>query len=75
MAPKRPPAAAALLLRDLRSPAAPMRALTLKLPAQMIEALDRHAAGYATPRAVLARTLLAQGLEQLAAAQPAREVA
>jgi hypothetical protein len=33
----------ALLLRDLRNPAAPMRPLTLKLPGQMIEALGRHA--------------------------------
>jgi hypothetical protein len=75
MAPKRPPAAAALLLRDLRSSAAPMQALTLKLPGQMIEALDHHAAAYSAPRAALARTLLAQGLEQLAAAQPAQGVA
>jgi hypothetical protein len=52
-----------------------MQALTLKLPGQMIEALDRHAAAYSAPRAALARTLLAQGLEQLAAAQPAQGVA
>lgn len=74
MATKRPPAAA-LLLRDLRSPAAPMQALTLKLPGQMIEALDHHAAAYSAPRAVLARTLLAEGLEQLEEAQPAQGVA
>ena len=74
MAPKRPPAAA-LLLRDLRNPAAPMQALTLKLPGQMIEGLDHHAAVYSAPRAVLVRTLLAQGLEQLAAAQPSQGVA
>jgi predicted transcriptional regulator len=52
-----------------------MQALTLKLPGQMIEALDHHAAAYSAPRAVLARTLLAQGLEQLAAAKPAQGVA
>jgi hypothetical protein len=75
MANNRSPAGAALLLRDLRSPAAPMQALTLKLPGQMIEALDRHAAAYSAPRAALARTLLAQGLEQLEAAQPAQGVA
>ena len=75
MAPRRPAAAAALLLRDLRSPAEPMRALTLKLPRRLIEALDHHAAAYSAPRATIARTLLAQGLEQLEAAQSAREVA
>ena len=61
MAAKRPP----LLLRDMRNPAAPMQPMTLKLPGQMIQALDRHAVAYNTSRMVLARTLLAQGLEQL----------
>jgi hypothetical protein len=42
-----------------------MQPMTLKLPGQMIEALDRHAAAYNTSRMVLVRTLLAQALEQL----------
>ena len=61
MAAKRPP----LLLRDMRNPAAPMQPMTLKLPVEMIEALNRHAADYSTSRTTLVRNLLAQGLEQL----------
>jgi hypothetical protein len=61
MAAKRPP----LLLRDMRNPAVPMQPMTLKLPVEIIEALKRHAAAFNTSRMVLARTLLAQGLEQL----------
>ena len=66
MAPNQSPAGAALLLRDLRSPAEPMRSFAVKLPARLIEALDQHAAALSAPRSTVARTLLAQGLEQLA---------
>ena len=52
-------------MRDMRTPAEPMRSFTLKLPGRMIEALDHHAAAYCASRAALARTLLAQGLEAL----------
>jgi hypothetical protein len=65
MANNRPPAGAALLLRDLRSADEPMRSFTVKLPARLIESLDHHAAAHRAPRATLARTLLALGVEQL----------
>ena len=60
MNPKRP-----LLLRDMRNPSAPMQSMSLKLPAQMIAELDRHAADYSTSRMILVRSLLAESLEQL----------
>jgi len=62
MATTSPPA---LVLRDLRSTGEPMRSYTLKLPAQLIESLDRYAAAHSAPRAAVARNLLAQGLEAL----------
>jgi metal-responsive CopG/Arc/MetJ family transcriptional regulator len=65
MAHNRTTAGASLLLRDLRNPAEPMRSFTVKLPADLIEALDQHAAAHRAPRSTLARTLLAQGVEQL----------
>jgi hypothetical protein len=55
----------ALLLRDLRSSTEPMRSFTLKLPAQLIESLERYAAAHSAPRSTVARNLLAQGLEAL----------
>jgi len=42
-----------------------MHPVSLKLPPQMIEALDRTAAAYRSRRSVVIRSLLAQALEQL----------
>lgn len=67
MAHRNPPAGSALLLRDLRSTAEPMRSFTVKLPARLIEALDHCAAAHCAPRSTVARNLLALGLEQLGA--------
>jgi hypothetical protein len=53
------------VLRDLRSAGEPMRSYTLKLPARLIESLDRYAAAHNAPRSTVARNLLAQGLEAL----------
>lgn len=50
MAPNQSPAGAALLLRDLRSPAEPMRSFAVKLPDRLIEALDQHAAALSAPQ-------------------------
>jgi hypothetical protein len=60
--------AAPLLLRDLRSRNEPMRSFTVKLPTGLIDALDQYAAAHHAPRSSVARTLLAEGLEQLTAA-------
>jgi hypothetical protein len=68
--PERALAAVALLLPELRSPVEPMRPFTLKLPAQLLEALDRQAAAYGTPRSAIASTLLAMALEQLEQLEP-----
>jgi hypothetical protein len=68
MAHNRTTAGASLLLRDLRNPAEPMRSFTVKLPGTLIDALDQHAAAHKAPRSTLARTLLAQGVEQLESA-------
>jgi hypothetical protein len=54
-----------LLLRDLRSSAEPMRSFTLKLPARLIDSIERYAAEHNAPRSTVARNLLAQGMEQL----------
>lgn len=51
----------------MRSSAGPMRVLSLKLPAAMIDALDQTAAAHAAPRSTVARNLLAEGLERLGA--------
>jgi hypothetical protein len=64
MTDRRPPAGA-LLLRDLRSQSGPMVPFTMKLPAAMLAALDQTAEAHDAPRASVARSLLALGLEQL----------
>lgn len=58
-----PSPGAALLLRDLRSPAEPMKSFTLKLPTRLIDALDQAAATHTAPRSTIARNLLALGLD------------
>jgi predicted DNA-binding protein len=51
---------------DMRKgPGHAMRSIAIRIPAEMIEALDYRAGKLRTPRAVLCRNLLAQGLEQL----------
>jgi hypothetical protein len=42
-----------------------MESISLRVPAEMIEALDHRAGKLRTPRAVLCRNLLAQGLKAL----------
>lgn len=59
------PAAAPLLLRDLRDPSQPMAAFTVRLPVALIASINRAAMAYQTSRATLARELLARGMEQL----------
>jgi len=59
------PAAAPLLLRDLRDPSQPMAAFTVRLPVALIASINRAATANQTSRATLARELLARGLEQL----------
>lgn len=61
----------ALLLLDLRSNVEPMRPLTVKLPARMIDAIERYAAEHNAPRSTVVRNLLAQGVEALVAPAPA----
>jgi len=51
---------------DMRKgPGQAMESISLRIPAEMIEALDHRAAKLETPRAVLCRNLLAQGLKAL----------
>lgn len=51
---------------DMREgPGHQMKALAVRVPADLIEALDCRAAKLRTPRAVLCRNLLASGLERL----------
>jgi hypothetical protein len=57
----------ALVLRDLRSNSEPMRPLTVKLPARMIDAIERYAAEHSAPRSTVVRNLLAHGVEALVA--------
>lgn len=73
VSPSSPPRAG-LVLRDMRTPGAAMRPACLKLPEQLLEQLDSCAAAYSTSRAVLARTLIAEGLERCAAAGQGQEV-
>jgi hypothetical protein len=61
------PAAAPLLLRDLRDPSQPMAAFSVRLPVALIDSITRAATANQTSRATLARELLARGLEQLEA--------
>jgi len=69
-----PRGAGALQLLDMSDPQQAMHPVSLKLPPQMIEALDRTAAAYRSRRSVVIRSLLAQALEQLeAAADDARQ--
>jgi predicted DNA-binding protein len=57
---------------DMRKgPGHAMRSIAIRVPAEMIEALDHRAAKLKTPRAVLCRNLLAQGLNQLETAATA----
>ncbi|MEY3463258.1 MAG: hypothetical protein RLZZ468_1036 [Cyanobacteriota bacterium] len=60
---RHPSPGSALLLRDLRSPAGPMKSFTLKLPTELIDALDQAAATHAAPRSTIARNVLALGLD------------
>lgn len=60
----------ALQLLDMSDPQQTMEPVSLKLPPQMIEALDRTAAAYRSRRSVVIRSLLADALERLAASGP-----
>lgn len=60
-----------LPMLDMRSPGHAMRPIALRVPIEMIQSLDHRAAKLQTPRAVLCRNLLAQGLEQLDTADAA----
>lgn len=62
------PSPRALQLLDMSDPQQVMRPVSLKLPSQMIEALDQTAKAYRSRRSVVIRSLLAQALEQLEAA-------
>ena len=62
MTTNRPP----LLLRDMREgPGHQMGTISLRIPAELLDALGQCAGKLRTSRAVLCRNLLAQGLEQL----------
>jgi predicted DNA-binding protein len=57
---------------DMRKgPGHAMRSIAIRVPAELIEALDHRAAKLETPRAVLCRNLLASGLDQLETAAAA----
>ena len=57
---------------DMRKgPGQAMESMSLRVPAEMIEALDYRAGKLRTPRAVLCRNLLAQGLGDLETAYAA----
>lgn len=60
-----PPSPRALQLLDMSDPQQAMHPVSLKLPPQMIEALDQTAKAYRSRRSVVIRSLLAQALEQL----------
>jgi metal-responsive CopG/Arc/MetJ family transcriptional regulator len=60
-----PPSPRALQLLDMSDPQQAMHPISLKLPPQMIEALDQTAKAYRSRRSVVIRSLLAQALEQL----------
>jgi hypothetical protein len=60
---------------DLRDPSAPMAAIGLKLPLDLIQRIDRQAAKIRTTRAGLCRAFVLRGLEQLEQATTAQGVA
>lgn len=57
-----------LLIRDWRRPGQSMEALPLKLPADLLKALQHRADRLGCSRAALARDLVARGLSDLEAA-------
>lgn len=56
------------LIRDWRRPGQSMASIPLKLPGDLLEALQHRADRLGCSRGALARDLIAKGLEQLEAA-------